>query len=433
MTKSVDGPRLDILAILADFPAIEDVVAGDRVRSLEILSALAGPRCDVHVVTLASGVRTARPGEHLGVTPLPLAHRRLTDLAPLARIARVLRQHAGRAQAAGYRPILYVKIPGGIYLRGGVIPVHSNPAHLLTALARRMGYLIWSTVHDLPPEHDMAVLARRRRSGEPAAAVPARALRWAAHLGGTEARQVFRRSDLVTVVSEGMRQAVLERCSVPGERIVVATTGVNPALVEAIPAWTVPAPDAPITVAYVGSPYDVEMGTLVRTAGQIAKRSGRHLVLLLSSEPGPLIPIPAEVTVKVRASRYASFPEFARSVDVWLNPYAADDRYIMEMGSPIKLPMYVASGRPTVATAGPYLDRDGLSEWTFPAAPSIRGFTDATVAVLEDLPAAQERAALGRTHMLDERTWAMTARRLARRLEALVDGSSFIESGEAIA
>lgn len=412
-------PGLSVLAVLPDFPTLADVVAGDRVRSLELLSALGAMGFRVEVLTFASTTPSPAAHQHVSTASLPFDARRLSDVGALAAVARALRRHARMAASRGTRPVLYVKVPGGLYLRGGIAPVHSNPTHLLAGLARRLGFAIWSTVHDLTPDHDLAMSARRRRNGEDVPANPPRAVRWSWALGEAEACWLFRRSDLITVVSEGMRRAVVERSAAPPERVVVATTGVNPTLVEAIPRWVAPRPGAAVTLAYLGSPYDVELGRILAAVGLAAQATGRQLVLKLSARPQAVPRLPDRVTVEVRASRYGGFQEYASDVDIWLNCFADDDRYIMEMGSPIKLPMYVASGRPTVTTAGPYLERDRLGPWVVPAGSTEVELAAAVTTLLADLPAARLRALDAREHVMRTRTWEQTARLIASRLVAV--------------
>lgn len=418
MSGDITDPRLRILAIVPDFPSLEDVVAGDRVRSLELLTALAGPDCHVEVCILSDGTKRHVGGPHLRVASTPVADRRISDLPALVSLGLVLRRHARLARSLGERPVLYIKLPAGIYLRGGVVPVHSSPVHLLVPLARKMGFLIWSTAHDLQPDHDHAVLARRTRNGEQISPALRRGIRWSAAIGGAEMNWVFRRSHLITVVSEGMREAVVRRSGVGADRVLVATTGVNPILVEGIPDWSPPAPGQHVTVAYVGSPYDVELHVLLESVCRAAERSERRMTLRLSTEPPSLAPLTPLVSVEVRSSRYSTFAHDASEVDIWLNCFASDDRYIMEMGSPLKLPMYLASGRPTATTAGPYLDRDGLAAWAMPAAPTQAGLEDAVASILDDVESAARRARAARDHLLRHRTWSRTARTIAEHLQA---------------
>jgi hypothetical protein len=414
---------LSILAVLPDFPGLEDVVAGDRVRSLELLTTLGDMGYPAHVLTFASTTPAQSSHPNVSTGSLPFDAERLSDVPALAAVTRALWRHAAATRARSSRPVLYVKVPGGLYMRGGLAPVHSNPVHLLVPLARRMGFLIWTTVHDLSPDHDLAMLARRRRNGEGIPDAPPGRLRRAWALGAAEASWLFRRSDLVTVVSEGMRRAVVHRSGVPAERVVVATTGVNPALVGPVPAWTAPGPGDQVTLAYLGSAYDVELGTILAAVGMAAQATGVPLVLRLSAGP-PVRPVlPDKVTVEVMGSRYAAFPEYASGVDIWLNCFAREDEYIMEMGSPIKLPMYIASGRPTVTTAGPYLERDGLRPWVVTAGSTEQELAAAIVAVLVDLPAARNRASAARDHILETRTWYATARCIADRLDSLATSS----------
>jgi len=241
-------------------------------------------------------------------------------------------------------------------------------------------------------------------------------------LSGRESTWTIRRSDLVTVVSEGMRRAIVERSGIPPERVLVATTGVNPDLVETIPPWSPPGPDDVVTLAYLGSPYDVERGRLLGGVQEAGTRARRRLKLRLATEL-PAGISPPGLAVEVRPSRYADFAGSATTVDVWLNCFDPADRYIMEMGSPIKLPMCLASGRPTVTTSGPYLDWDGLTPWTVTAVPTGNGLELAILSVLADMPAAARRARAAREHMLQTRQWIATATSISEHLDAMASTS----------
>src|SRR4051794_216108 len=87
-----------IVAVLPDFPPLADVVAGDRVRSFELLTALADPRRRIQVRTLVAPAPVGEAwGAHLTVGALPIHPGRVTDVAAMATIARALRGHAAEA------------------------------------------------------------------------------------------------------------------------------------------------------------------------------------------------------------------------------------------------------------------------------------------------------------------------------------------------
>jgi glycosyltransferase involved in cell wall biosynthesis len=410
----------ELLSFVPQYPPLEEILGGAQIRPYELFHAIAamGGKVRVRELRAASRPPTA---ERLELEPLVLPRNGLLRESLLySRMRRAFLDEFRRARANGRRLCLYQQVPGGIMLKGGLLPVHLNPGFFLFPLARRLGVPTWAAMHDLAPDHEFSDLRHRERiaARDPAYPAPRRrhALR-VAWLAEKEQRFALRHADFITVVSERMRQELTARYGLPADRIAVFRAGINPALVEGLPPWTPPA-DGVWRIGTLGSAADADIPSLLEAMRRLpALAGGVRARLLLAGGSAAWIrnAYAGDGTVEIEALpgiRYGDFARFASQVDLWVNPLG-DEPYF-HLTWPLKIPMNVATGRPVIITDTPEADHSGLRDFLWLAGGSGESLAGAMARIIREPEQARLRAAQGRDFVLERMSWQAITRDLVR-------------------
>jgi glycosyltransferase involved in cell wall biosynthesis len=412
----------ELLAFVTHYPPLEEIVGGTQVRPYELFHAMAAMGHPVRVCEIRASEPSTVRAENLAVTTLRFpANGLVRETLLLPAMFRVLRREARRARREGKALWLYQQVPSGVFLKGGLLPVFNNPAFFLFPAARKLGLPIWAAVHDLSPDHQMDSLLQEQRFARlnPALPAPREAIyRRMGRYSEREQRFGVRRASFITVVSEQMRRALIERYRIPEERIAVFRSGINPALVTDLPPWSPPA-DGCWRIGFLGSATDVNLTSLLDALAMLPARIAPARVRLVLSGRGTekaaaqrLAAAGVEIT-EVPGIRYKDFARFAALVDLWVNPLG-EERYF-HMTWPLKVPMNLASGRPLVTTETPEVTSSGVKPFVFPAGTSAESLAEAIAAVIGNSERARERAAAGRRFSLEKLAWPRIIERVARQ------------------
>lgn len=408
--------RWRFLAFLPQLPSLEAIVGGTQIRPHHLFTRFAerGARVEVFETESPAGVERRHGG--LRVAPLPTQRRGVLGLsARLAVMTALLEREARAAAAAGERFCYYSKLPVGYVLKGGLFPAPNHPGALLIPWARQRGIATWAAVHDLSPEHERTML---EREGVPSPA-RRRRLRSQARLGELEQRLLLPRASFVSAVAPPMLRLIERRYGLDPRRLSVFWSGVEPRLVESIPAWTPPR-DRPWRVGYLGSPLDVNFTLLARSLRELNRddvvlRVGGDRVEAHLDQARALYP-----RLEVRSGvRYANYADFAPEVDVWALP--SDDSYLRGVTWQLKVPMALASGRPVVRSEGPVVADSDLGPFMELAGCTPRGFAEGLRRVLADPAGARARAQAARAHVLQHYPWDRLADLQLERLQRCLD------------
>ncbi|ATG50372.1 glycosyltransferase [Brachybacterium vulturis] len=169
-------------------------------------------------------------------------------------------------------------------------------------------------------------------------------------LGAT--RRQLHGASLVSCVSEAVAQWTREMGAAP-ERVVLTPNGVNTTRITPAPRpLAVSAPDAPVTVGFVGTlkPWhgtDLLLRAIARTEERL-----RLDICGTGPQQGELERLAAELGIADRvrfrgAVAPAQVPGILHGLDIAAAPYPAGEHYF----SPLKVYEYLAAGLPTVASA----------------------------------------------------------------------------------
>lgn len=396
-----------LIAFVADFPEIGEIQGGEAVRPFELFR-WAG---DAGIEGSVWCMRPTRPRHRdlgsvrIRTIPLP-GHGPLRRLLLGRAIRRTLRAEAARAHRANRRPVLYQRVPGGVVLKWGVLPVRSEPAWKQFRLARRLGVATWASIQDISPDQERSIVRRKQLRGVAAARV-----QLAGTLNTRAQRRALRSADLVTVVSEGMRKVVEHRYPARGE-VRILWAGVHGPTFESLTMGSPPVHGSTLRVGYLGASSDADVSMLVAAIASLAAGEKVELVIAGARAGGSWQGDAARRGVDVRflgQARYADFAAVTAEVDAWVVPHGREPYF--ELAWPLKLPMYMASGLPVVITRTAEVERSPLRDLLYVVEPSAEGVAGGLRTILEDREAAARRAQEARAAILEEYTWAEQAKR----------------------
>lgn len=180
-----------------------------------------------------------------------------------------------------------------------------------------------------------------------------------------------------------------------------------------------PSETDPWTIGYVGSAADLSLSLLLESLSRIdptrvrLKAAGIGVAEALGRKHA----LPFEVRTEDHV-RFADFGRFARDVDLWVLAY--DDPYYLAITWELKAPLYLASGRPVIRSAGRSLDASGLSEHFLATGSDPASVAHAIQQVVDDPGPAYARASQARQHVLERQTWDQIAARLFADFERAV-------------
>ena len=394
---------LGLLALVNDVPAPEEVVGGEQIRPYEFVRWLEARGIESTVWCLRA---TRRRNEIRGTVRI----RSLGAFAPglirevflIPVVGLVIVCAALRARTLGHELVLWARVPAGVTWKWG-LPILGDPSFLYFGLARRLGVHVWATNHDISPEHEADKNAQQRDVGVRNTA----AFRNAVRSGRAQSLiQNFGlpRASVVTAVSDGTRAELVRRYRLRPETTGIVRAGVDPSAYAGLAPWS--PPDGPWRIAYLGGAADADASLLLTTLRAIGANESVSVTLMgrgFDRFDRTLLPEGLDVAIRSDV-RYEDLPSVAADVDVWLVPLGTTGYHAWAW--PLKVPMYLASGRPVVITDHPEVTAAGVSPYVYATVPSeadglARGLRD----VFRDPDEACRRADAGRRFALTELTW----------------------------
>lgn len=406
-----------ILAFLPAFPSLEEIVGGDQIRPYELFRSLAAMGVEVEVWVPSEEPYGASLEKHEGVSMRGLGNApRPWPRSPvlLRRMASTLRSEAGRAAREGRRLAFYQQVPSGVIFKGGLVPVPAKPSVAMLPLAGRLGVPTWAAVHDICPEHGATRLQRQREMSA------SRQLRWSERIGTWQQGHLLPRASFVSVVSQPMADLLARRHEVAPARMGIFPSGIDLRVLSGLDEDHQPPSETdPWTIGYVGSAADLSLSLLLESLSRIdptrvrLKAAGIGVAEALGRKHA----LPFEVRTEDHV-RFADFGRFARDVDLWVLAY--DDPYYLAITWELKAPLYLASGRPVIRSAGRSLDASGLSEHFLATGSDPASVAHAIQQVVDDPGPAYARASQARQHVLERQTWDQIAARLFADFERAV-------------
>lgn len=407
-----DGCRTEddaFVSFLPRMPSLADITGGDEIRPFELLTNLALHH-DVYVFeTHNSGGSRRRRGRML-IHPLRIP--RNPALAEVLRLLLMCWQLWKVRRALRTRNVvvhLMQQTPGPIAFKG-LLPVHAKPGFLLLPIARCLGFRTHAVVHDLVPDHEFAMANRirdgRSRTGRSRRHSSGRWTRASGKLGAVEQAVPLRAAHHVAAASRGIRDRLIERYGLPHEVTTCFRAGVNPSLVSDIPKWMSPSQDATWTAGYLGGPDDTSLWPMMAAAERLgirvllAGRGFREAFDATTHHNGC-------VTVR-DPTVYADFPEVARAVDMWVISYDRDPYW--QLPWELKLPLYLASGRPVIRTRTAEIEDNQVAQYLYLAEPSTTSLVAAMRRVISEPDQARRKADGARKFVLTHLTWERIVR-----------------------
>lgn len=385
-------PKPLFLTFVRDLPRRETIIGGERVRPVELVDVLAEHGVDGEVWCVSATEPRSVGSVRIRQLPLPAwAPAREALAVPVTLLILLVRVAQYR------RVVLFQRVAGGLALRGR-LPFISEPGWLFMGLARALGAKTWASMHDLSPEHEVQGLERALRSGIDLPTAEQQRIRRQAAINDRVQRFALRRATVTTVVSESLRREIRTRYGVDDATVHVVRAGINPSMFTGLTPWTPPA-GRRWTVAYVGSRYDLQLGTLLEAVGTMQD----GVELLLAGHGMDEVGATQSVPCRVTDARYADFTELANEVDIWAVPLA-DDLYL-QWSWHLKLPMNLATGRPVILTEIDELQHSGLAHHFFVAEPSASGIQAQLRAIIGDPLGAQRKATAAQAAAFESMTW----------------------------
>lgn len=402
-----DAPEPYLIAFVADFPEIDEIQGGEAVRPFELFrwAGEAGIEGSIWCIN------PTRP-RHRDIGSVSVRTIRLPGNGPLRRlllgraIRRTLREEAARAHGANRRPVLYQRVPGGVVLKWGVLPVRAEPAWKQFRLARKLGVATWASIQDISPDQERSIVRRKRLRKVAGARVLL-----AGELNAGAQRRALSSADLVTVVSEGMRELVESRYPATG-KVRILWAGVHGPTFESMRVDSCADQRGALRVGYLGAALDADISMLVSAIAALPAGARVELVIAGARAGGAWQEEAMRNGVKVRFlgdARYADFALVTSEVDAWVVPHGREAYF--DLAWPLKLPMYMASGLPVVVTTSKEVERHALRDLLFVVEPTPDGIAAGLQAILDDPTAAGERALEARETVLRDYTWAVQLQR----------------------
>jgi glycosyltransferase involved in cell wall biosynthesis len=303
------------------------------------------------------------------------------------------------ARREGKRPVLWSRIPGGVSWKF-FIPVLGDPSFILVPIARLMKVAVWASNHDISPEHESDKINQRHAAGTVDRASDTRARRSGRVQSSIQAF-ALPKATCVTAVSEGTRLELIERYSLDPATTGIVRAGVDPSSYAQWEPWQ--RPTGRWKLGLLGASADSDIDFLLKTlrgldpAGFSVTLLGRGFGEM---DRSLLPPLPIELRSDVK---YADLAAVASSVDVWLVPLGVHGYH--RWAWPLKIPMYLASGRPVVMTDHPELASAGVAPYVYSVArDSADGLASGVAAVVADVNAS-DKAKRAREFALTSLSW----------------------------
>ena len=404
-----------IIAFQTQFRELGEVVGGDQVRPHELFSSLAraGHQVCVWETNNEQGVPRSYYDGALTVKQLPSWKGFWGMFSQIFQMRRVFKSEIAQAREKGHQRIcLYQQVPTAIVFRFRLVPLLTQPGILLFGLARKLQVSIWAALHDLSPDHERTAKARAGKGSR------YRYLWLKSVLGELQQRYFLPRANFISVVSEPIRQEINKRYSVPLEKMSVFISGYNPQILSEVVPWRAPRDGEAWTIGYLGSPADVSLDLIMESLSLLVHKNVR---LLLAGKD-------MERVVQHLRSRwsntdvmdgvaYSDYAKIANQVDLWVIVF--NDDYCLDFTWQLKLPMALASGRPTVRSAGRALDLSGLKEHFFVSGTQAEQIAQTIDEILDNPQQAQSRAEQAREHVTRLFSWEQIAQRMIADLSRL--------------
>ncbi len=328
----------NFLFIVRSFPKPDKIVGGRSIRPYEVVNCLRriGHKVQVFETEEVRGLRSFRPNSSVGLIVRELL--RILLLPPvLMSTLMSFGNNTGKEEN-----FCLLKIPSNI----SATLLSPLLAILLVIVCRIRRIKIWSSVHDLSPEHQQYIL--RSTKYDVKFRLLALRLRMHGAISYLEENILLKNADLVTVVSSEMKERVIHKHRLDSRKVSVLRASVNPSLASNVKDSE---EKDSVKVMTIGSLVDVDVDLLIE-ATRIARLSKRGITLLLVGR-GDLSAL-GEICrnhpwVKYCGEgTYTEFPNLVDAADILVIPQTKDP-YI-EMAWQLKVPMYLASGRPTIIT-----------------------------------------------------------------------------------
>jgi glycosyltransferase involved in cell wall biosynthesis len=332
-------PPLRLVAFVSDFPPEDEIEGGEAIRPYELFRWAGSTGIAGRVWCIRPPRRRHTEMGTVSIRSIPFARFGAVREAVLPVLLRVLLFVESRVAArTGRQLVFYQRVPGGVTFKWDRLPVPTEPGCKLFGLTHRLGGLVWASMHDLSPDHEQSIA---RRNNYPADR--ARLVRRAGVVNERSQARALPRADLVTVVSAGMRDEVLRRYELPDDRVDILWAGIRD-------DFAVPPPRAGngrLRVGYIGAASDADLAALVDATSALADRV--ELVIAGRRSPGQWQQLECLDHVRlIENAGYADFAAIAKDIDIWVIPFGTDPYF--QLAWPLKLPMYLATGRPVVVT-----------------------------------------------------------------------------------
>ena len=393
---------MEFIAFVNDMLDSDEVIGGEQVRPFEFFRWLDREGIPVTLWCLRPRPRRRFSGRVFRLTPeLPGP---LRELAIIPAMAIVFVRAAFRTRRAGQQLVLWTRVPGGVSWKFG-LPVIGDPSFLLFPLARALHVQVWATNHDISPEHEEDKIGQLAAIGAGDRATQRRARRSGTVQSWIQ-RFALKRATIVTAVSNGTRSELLRRYHLRPATTSIVRAGVDPTAYATVTPWTPPA--GSWRVGYVGSAADSDSELLISTLRSLGAAGDTGVSIALMGrgfESFDLSLLPEGLHVEIRPDvRYQELALLAEDVDVWLVPLGTSGYHAWAW--PLKIPMYLASGRPVVISRHPEVAAASISPYVFETDPTpSAGLAPGIRAVMADPEAARRRSASARQYALTALAW----------------------------
>lgn len=400
--------KLHILAWFSRFPELSEIDGGELIRPLELIYGLSEQG-------VATSILTENATTQIPVERMELSQNKLVRRVQRHKQARAwLIREAEAAHAAGSIPILYRKIPSDMRVVAGFAALFTDPFRRIDTFAASLGIRIWNTMHDLAPDHTLTIARRLRASGVLGLRRQFN-LSMHAYWEELQQRRCLTANSILTVVSQSLKEKALRKYPLQADRIHVLRSGFRPQLLDPVSQW-IPPKERRWRVGYLGSGNDSMLAELVQALQQLKEVDvvvgGRDVQNILSKVRN------SENIRFVEAVRYSDFAQFAEDVDVWVVHYG-DDPYL-DQAWQLKIPMYMASGRPLMMTSTRELAYTGLQDLVWKTGRTVQDVCQTLTELMANPIQAKDRADRAQARARAEMKWSDRVTEVKEFLESLV-------------